>query len=69
MAGQWDGERKFDIARDILLEMVDSLEQLPNVEMGCVYMATRARFPPRIAVTQNWKFPLVPPMPPGSGRN
>ena len=34
MVGQWDGMRKIDVAREILLDMVDSLEQMPNVEMG-----------------------------------
>jgi len=34
MAGNWDGERKFDIAREVLLDMVDSLEAMPNVEMA-----------------------------------
>ncbi len=47
MAGQWDGERKFDIARDILLEMVDSLEQRPNVEMGLRVYGHQSRVPPQ----------------------
>ena len=47
MAGQWDGERKFDIARDILLEMVDSLEQIPNVEMGLRIYGHQSPVPPQ----------------------
>jgi Ca-activated chloride channel family protein len=47
MAGQWDGERKFDIARDILLEMVDSLEQRPNVEMGLRVYGHQSPVPPQ----------------------
>jgi len=47
MAGQWDGERKFDIARDILLEMVDSLEQMPNVEMALRVYGHQSPVPPQ----------------------
>ena len=34
MAGQWDGERKIDLAREILFEMLDTLEQKENVELA-----------------------------------
>jgi len=47
MAGQWDGERKFDIAREILLEMVDSLEQMPNVEMALRVYGHQSPVPPQ----------------------
>ncbi|MEN8203749.1 MAG: VWA domain-containing protein [Bacteroidota bacterium] len=47
MAGQWDGERKFDIARDILLEMVDSLEQMPSLEMALRVYGHQSPVPPQ----------------------
>lgn len=47
MAGQWDGERKFDIARDILLEMVDSLALNPNVEMALRVYGHQSPVPPQ----------------------
>ena len=47
MAGQWEGARKIDIARDILLEMVDSLENMPNVEMALRVYGHQSPVPPQ----------------------
>jgi Ca-activated chloride channel family protein len=47
MAGQWDGARKIDIAREILLDMVDSLEQMPNVEMALRVYGHQSPVPPQ----------------------
>ena len=34
MSGQWEGERKIDIAREILFEMLDTLEQREKLELA-----------------------------------
>ena len=34
MAGQWDGERKIDMARNVLFEMLDTLEQIEQPGAG-----------------------------------
>lgn len=34
MSGYWESDRKISIARNFLIDMVDSLETLPNVQMG-----------------------------------
>ena len=47
MAGQWEGARKIDIAREILFEMVDSLEQMPNVEMALRIYGHQSPVPPQ----------------------
>ena len=47
MAGQWDGEIKIDIARRILIEMVDSLENMENVEMALRVYGHQSPVPPQ----------------------
>jgi len=47
MAGQWDGARKIDIAREILFEMVDSIEDIPNVEMALRIYGHQSPVPPQ----------------------
>jgi len=47
MAGQWDGERKIDMAREVLFEMLDSLEQLPHVEMALRVYGHQSPVPPQ----------------------
>ena len=47
MAGQWDGERKIDLAREILFEMIDTLEQKENVEMALRVYGHQSPVPPQ----------------------
>lgn len=47
MAGQWDGARKIDIAREILFEMIDSIEQMPKVEMALRIYGHQSPVPPQ----------------------
>ncbi len=47
MAGQWDGARKIDIAREILFEMVDSIEEMSNVEMALRIYGHQSPVPPQ----------------------
>ncbi len=47
MAGQWDGERKIDLAREILFEMLDTLEQKDKVEMALRVYGHQSPVPPQ----------------------
>ncbi len=47
MAGQWDGERKIDLAREILFEMIDTLELKENVEMALRVYGHQSPVPPQ----------------------
>ena len=60
MAGQWEGERKIDIARDILLEMVDSLEHMPNVEMALRVYGHQSPVPPQDCSDTKLEVPFSP---------
>ncbi len=60
MAGQWDGERKIDIAREILLEVVDSLERLDNVEMALRIYGHQSPVPPQDCSDTKLEVPFSP---------
>lgn len=60
MAGQWDGERKIEIARNILMEMVDSLELMPNVEMGLRVYGHQSPVPPQDCSDTKLEVPFSP---------
>lgn len=60
MAGQWEGARKIDIARDILLEMVDSLEGIPDVEMGLRIYGHQSPVPPQDCSDTKLEVPFSP---------
>lgn len=60
MAGQWDGARKIDIAREILLDMVDSLEQMSNVEMALRIYGHQSPVPPQDCNDTKLEVPFSP---------
>ncbi len=60
MAGQWEGARKIDIARDVLLEMVDSLELMPNVEMALRVYGHQSPVPPQDCSDTKLEVPFSP---------
>ncbi|MGC9330973.1 MAG: vWA domain-containing protein [Bacteroidales bacterium] len=47
MLGRWDGRRKIDIARNILSEMLDSLQTLDNVEVALRVYGHQKPVPPQ----------------------
>ena len=47
MAGQWDGERKIDLARDVLFEMLDTLEQMNSLELALRVYGHQSPVPPQ----------------------
>ncbi|HER07446.1 MAG TPA: VWA domain-containing protein [Bacteroides sp.] len=60
MAGQWEGGRKFDIARNILMDMVDSLEGNPNVEMALRIYGHQSPVPPQDCNDTKLEVPFSP---------
>lgn len=60
MAGQWDGALKIDIARDILIEMVDTLEVMPNVELGLRIYGHQSPVPPQDCSDTKLEVPFSP---------
>lgn len=60
MSAQWEGDRKIDIAREILLEMVDSLEQIPNVEMALRVYGHQSPVPPQDCNDTKLEVPFSP---------
>ncbi len=60
MAGQWEGARKFDIARDILLQTVDSLEQMEHVEMALRVYGHQSPVPPQDCSDTKLEVPFSP---------
>ncbi|MCK5136522.1 MAG: VWA domain-containing protein [Bacteroidales bacterium] len=60
MAGQWDGARKIDIAREILEDMVDSLEQMSNVEMALRIYGHQSPVPPQDCNDTKLEVPFGP---------
>jgi len=60
MAGQWDGERKIDLARDILFEMLDTLEQKDKVELGLRVYGHQSPVPPQDCSDTRLEVPFGP---------
>jgi len=60
MAGQWGGERKIDIAREILTDMVDSLEQMPDVQMALRIYGHQSPVPPQDCNDTKLEVPFSP---------
>ncbi len=60
MAGQWDGYRKIDMAREVLFEMVDSLEKIPNVEMALRVYGHQSPVPPQDCSDTKLEVPFSP---------
>jgi Ca-activated chloride channel family protein len=47
MAGQWEGERKIDRAREVLFEMLDTLELMSHLELGLRVYGHQSPVPPQ----------------------
>jgi len=60
MAGQWGGARKIDMAREVLFDMVDSLEQLNNVEMALRVYGHQSPVPPQDCSDTKLEVPFGP---------
>ena len=60
MAGEWDGERKIDLARQILMEVVDSMESMPNVQMALRVYGHQSPVPPQDCNDTKLEVPFGP---------
>jgi len=60
MAGAWEGGTKINIARNILMEMVDSLQQLENVEMALRVYGHQSPVPPQDCSDTKLEVPFAP---------
>jgi len=60
MAGIWDGELKINIARQVLIEMIDSLENMPNVEMALRVYGHQSPVPPQDCSDTRLEVPFSP---------
>jgi Ca-activated chloride channel family protein len=60
MAGQWERDRKFDLARDILFEMLDTLEQREKVELALRVYGHQSPVPPQDCSDTRLEVPFGP---------
>jgi Ca-activated chloride channel family protein len=60
MAGQWDGERKIDLAREILFEILDTLEQKEHVELALRVYGHQSPVPPQDCSDTRLEVPFGP---------
>ena len=60
MAGQWEGERKIDLAREILFEMLDTLEQRDKLEFGLRVYGHQSPVPPQDCSDTKLEVPFGP---------
>lgn len=60
MAGQWDGERKIDMAREVLFEMLDTLEQMNSVELALRVYGHQSPVPPQDCSDTKLEVPFAP---------
>jgi Ca-activated chloride channel family protein len=60
MAGQWEGERKIDLAKEILFEMLDTLEQRDKLEFGLRVYGHQSPVPPQDCSDTKLEVPFGP---------
>ena len=60
MSGPWDGDSKINVARKVLVDMVDSLEHLDNVEMALRVYGHQSPVPPQDCSDTKLEVPFAP---------
>jgi Ca-activated chloride channel homolog len=60
MAGLWEGETRINVARRVLVEMVDSLAQLENVELALRVYGHQSPVPPQDCSDTKLEVPFAP---------
>jgi Ca-activated chloride channel family protein len=60
MSGTWEGDVKINVARRILIDMVDSLEQIDNVEMALRVYGHQSPVPPQDCSDTKLEVPFAP---------
>ena len=59
MAGSWDSDRKINIARKILINIIDSLEQIDHVQMGLRIYGHQSPVPPQDCTDTKLEVPFA----------
>jgi Ca-activated chloride channel family protein len=60
MYGMWDKESKVTTARRIFIELIDSLEKVPNIEMALRLYGHQSTFPPQDCNDTKLEVPFSP---------
>lgn len=60
MYGLWEESRKIKIARDILVQMVDSLDKIDNVQLGLRVYGHQSEVPPQDCNDTKLEVPFAP---------
>ncbi|MBN1950553.1 MAG: VWA domain-containing protein [Bacteroidales bacterium] len=60
MLGEWETNRKINIARDVLINIIDSLETLDNVQMGLRLYGHQKPVPPQDCSDTRLEVPFGP---------
>ena len=60
MLGYWESDKKISIARKVLINIVDSLEQLPNVKMALRVYGHQSPVPPQDCSDTRLEVPFGP---------
>ncbi|HOX77678.1 MAG TPA: VWA domain-containing protein [Bacteroidales bacterium] len=59
MYGRWQSDLKINIARDILLKVLDSLRPMPNLEVALRLYGHQHRFPPQVCDDSKLEVPFA----------
>jgi len=59
MYGRWQSDMKINIARNILLEVLDSLKEVPNVELALRLYGHQFNFPPQVCEDSKLEVPFA----------
>jgi Ca-activated chloride channel homolog len=59
MYGRWQSDMKINIARNILLEVLDSLKNLPDLELGLRLYGHQYNFPPQVCEDSKLEVPFA----------
>jgi len=60
MAGTWESDTKIDIARQILIDLVDSLQQISNIQMALRVYGHQSPVPPQDCNDTKLEVPFSP---------
>ncbi|RLD80527.1 MAG: von willebrand factor type a [Bacteroidetes bacterium] len=59
MNGKWDSGKKIDIARKILIKLVDSLDKLENTQLALRVYGHQYAFPPQVCTDSKLEVPFA----------
>jgi Ca-activated chloride channel family protein len=59
MYGRWQSDMKINIARNILLEVLDSLKNIPNLEVALRLYGHQYHFPPQVCEDSKLEVPFA----------